>query len=49
MNPFEKLGGKNLSSSSVMEGIDHLRKNLDNISQKNYDCSCDRGFICINN
>jgi hypothetical protein len=31
MNPFKKLARKNLSSSSVMEATDHLKKNLDNI------------------
>jgi hypothetical protein len=31
MNPSEKLVGKNLSSSSIMEEINHLEKNLDNI------------------
>jgi len=31
MNPSKKLVGKNLSSSSVMEGTDHLKKNLNNI------------------
>jgi hypothetical protein len=31
MNPFEKLVGRSLFSSLVMEGIDHMRKNLDNI------------------
>jgi hypothetical protein len=31
MNPSKKLAGKNLSSSSVMEGIDHLKKEFDNI------------------
>jgi hypothetical protein len=30
MNPFKKLVRKNLSSSLIMEGIDHLGKNLDN-------------------
>jgi hypothetical protein len=31
MNPSKKLAKKNLSSSSVMEGTDHLGENLDNI------------------
>jgi len=31
MNPSKKLVGKNFSSSSIMEGTDHLKKNLDNI------------------
>jgi len=34
MNPFKKLARKNLSSSLVMEGTDHLRKNLDDIYDK---------------
>jgi len=31
MNSFKKLVGKNLPSSSVMEGTDHLKKNPNNI------------------
>jgi hypothetical protein len=31
MNPSERLARKNLFSSFVIEGIDHLKKNLDNI------------------
>jgi hypothetical protein len=31
MNPSKNLIGKNLSSSSIMEGIYHLMKNLNNI------------------
>ncbi len=34
MNPFKKLTKKNLSSSLVMKGTDHLKKNLDNIYDK---------------
>jgi hypothetical protein len=34
MNPSKKLVGKNLSSSSFMEGIDHLKKNLYNTNDK---------------
>jgi hypothetical protein len=41
MNPFEKLFGKSLSSSSIMEGTIHMRKNLDNIWQQNFGC-CDK-------
>jgi hypothetical protein len=31
MNPSKKLAKKNLSSSLVMEGTYHLKKNLENI------------------
>jgi hypothetical protein len=31
MNPSKKFVGKNISSSSIMEGFDHLKKNLNNI------------------
>jgi hypothetical protein len=31
MNPSERLIGKNLYSSSVMEGTDNLKNNFDNI------------------
>ncbi len=41
MNPFEKLFGKSLSSSLIMEGTNNMRKNLDNIWQQNFGC-CDR-------
>jgi hypothetical protein len=41
MIPFEKFFGKSLSSSSIMEETNHMRKNLDNILQQNFGC-CDR-------
>jgi hypothetical protein len=41
MNPFEKLFGKSLSSSLIMEGTNHMRKNFHNIWQQNFGC-CDR-------
>ncbi len=42
----KKFLGKNLSSSLIVEGTNHLKKNLDNILWQNYGC-CDRGFICL--
>jgi hypothetical protein len=49
MNPLKKFVKKNLSSSLVMEGTNHLKKNLDNILWQNYGCCCDMGFICLIN
>jgi hypothetical protein len=43
MNPCKKIFGKSLSSSSIMEGTNRMRKNLDkrnpyNIWQQNFGC-----------